>query len=199
MRPELELIFREYFSSIAGQSGSCTKDEFLTILSLLLPRTPCNLLVFGVGNDSLGWTNANRHGLTVFIEDDPRWTANIDLPTAEIVHVKYTAPRPCWRFLIEDSIEKAISSDLALDLPKSVWDCPWDFIFVDAPLGVVNRGPGRHSSIYTASCLANTRTIVAIHDCDRVLENVASTLLLGTKFHVSDYGRLRVYNANQRQ
>lgn len=33
----------------------------------------CNLIVFGLGNDSLYWQAINRRGKTVFLENHPGW------------------------------------------------------------------------------------------------------------------------------
>jgi hypothetical protein len=106
--------------------------------------------------------------------------------------VSYTAPRPRWRILVEDNLDRELDPQLALELPSWVGEIRWDAIFVDAPLGLA-RGPGRHSSIYTARGLVKEGGLLAVHDCDRVMERTLCDLLLEGRELLSEVEKLRVY------
>ena len=50
----------------------------------------------------------------------------------------------------------------------------WDVIFVDAPLGCCNSGPGRYQSIYTSKLLAGRDTHIFVDDYERKVEKTFS-------------------------
>jgi hypothetical protein len=45
-------------------------DQLKLIIDTIMNKTPTNLLVFGLGNDSIFWNKLNRKGTTVFLEDN---------------------------------------------------------------------------------------------------------------------------------
>lgn len=192
--PGTSVLVAAHFGTHAGEPGSCSLNEYAAVFSQLRPRVPCNLLVFGVGNDSRGWREVNRGGRTVFLEDNPGWIQQVRarVPDTEIVEVSYPANLAEATTLLKANVDRRFAPELTVRLPQCVRSESWDLIFVDAPLGAPG-GPGRHSSIYTAKCLAGDDTVVAVHDCDRPLERLACDLLLSPSRPYFEVGRMRVY------
>lgn len=88
-----------------------------------------DLLVFGVGHDSVVWSSVNCGGRTVFLEDNDWWMQNISAtyPFLEVAKVSYRG-------------RMGLSSEFfakpwLMNLPQSVLDTCWDTILVDAPQG----------------------------------------------------------------
>jgi hypothetical protein len=57
-------------------------EELKLITTVLQSKPARNFLVFGLGNDSLFWSQFNHHGKTVFLEDDKDWFASVTKNTA---------------------------------------------------------------------------------------------------------------------
>ena len=53
-------------------NGLMTRVQYEEIAKELEPYCPCNLLVFGLGEDSYLWQNLNINGLTIFLENNKR-------------------------------------------------------------------------------------------------------------------------------
>mmetsp|Transcript_13435 Transcript_13435/g.26169 ORF Transcript_13435/g.26169 Transcript_13435/m.26169 type:complete len:309 (-) Transcript_13435:40-966(-) len=73
-----------------------TYDRTLVMRALAIREHKARMLVFGCGRDSVFWAkHMNRHGETVFLEDNKEWAAlNVGLKTHL---VKYnTAPLQAW-------------------------------------------------------------------------------------------------------
>ncbi|CAH1442629.1 unnamed protein product [Lactuca virosa] len=68
-----------------------TYKEISVSLRVLLKKSPCNFLVFGLGFDSPMWATLNHGGRTVFLEEDKSWIQQIQskFPTLESYHVVY--------------------------------------------------------------------------------------------------------------
>jgi hypothetical protein len=130
-------------------------------------QPPVNFLVFGLGNDSPFWSNLNRQGRTVFIEDQQEWFNKVtrELPSLEAYLVDYGTKREQGMQLI-DHPEK-----LAMDLPAGIRNTKWDVILVDGPAGYEDGTPGRMKSIYEASRLVKERGSVFVHDHERAVES----------------------------
>ena len=129
-----------------------------------------NLLVFGLGRDSELWSEANREGTTVFLEDVPDWFRQV--PNARSFLVNY--------------------SNLAL--PEIVQQAKWDVILVDGPMGFLPEHPGRGKSIEAAATLIASNGIVFIHDFDRPAERKYSNQYLGSP--ITELDRLGVFIAS---
>jgi glucuronoxylan 4-O-methyltransferase len=151
-----------------------SKKEVKCVLDTINSVKDSNLLVFGVGNDSRIWIEAND-GETLFIEDSLEWSNKIrELnPRIKIVQFEYPKRIREWRYLLEKE------SELEIEFPSLVSGKQWDIIFVDAPLG--NYDPkkdyrdglepsGRMYSIYAASKLVKDGGYVLVHDCCRDIE-----------------------------
>lgn len=144
------------------------------ILRTLEEKAPCRLLVFGLGNDTVFWSQLNRGGKTVFLEDNQFWLERIVGRSQKITAhlVDYDTRRKDWKKLLESP------SDLAMSLPESVGKHEWDVILVDAPAGYDDDTPGRMKSIYMASRLVTNSGDVFVHDCDREIEDTYSNHFL---------------------
>jgi len=118
-------------------------------------QQPCNVLIWGLGNDSPLWNSINVKGRTLFLEDNQEW---IDLVTgkspelqARFVRFPVGARLPQAAQIYNDVRALQSASDfegarqlLATTLPQGLTsedlDTHWDIIVVDAP-------PGTESSI----------------------------------------------------
>lgn len=150
------------------KKGLMSKKQYLTIAKKLSEISPCNLLVFGLGEDSYLWSRINKNGITIFLEDSEEWITTVNDGTLDVEHVVY-----------QTQIEKQkeigyITEKLELSIPERVSDLTYDFIIVDAPLGHQPprplKGPGRMSSIYMAFKLLKKGGIVVIDDLHRPIE-----------------------------
>jgi uncharacterized protein (TIGR01627 family) len=139
-----------------------TSEEYQEITENLGEK---NFLVFGTGYDSDLWRNANKKGVTIFLEHDDKW---IPKDSNDVIKVKYTTTKPQYKDIIDD--EKA----LTMELPDIVKNTKWDIIFVDSPTGYSKKCHGRMQSIYAAKLLSDKDTLVYIHDCNRRVENLYS-------------------------
>ena len=151
--------------------------EIVRIVHAIRSLEGCNLLVFGLGNDSPFWRDVNKSGRTVFIEDDKPWFEKITLkyPLIEAYQISYPCNITQWREVL-DKPER-----LAIELPQNIAGDKWDVILVDGPRG--NRfetyEPGRMSSIYEASRLVGADGYVFVHDAEREVENAYAAKYLG--------------------
>jgi glucuronoxylan 4-O-methyltransferase len=149
--------------------GLMSKKQYMVVAQELSQITPCDLLVFGLGEDSYLWNGINKGGTTVFLEDSKEWINEVNDGTLDVHQVTYNT-------LIEN--HKDVEFDeikLTLTLPEEVEKIKWDFIIVDAPLGHQPpgrpfKGPGRMSSIYSANNLLKPGGIVVVDDMGREIE-----------------------------
>lgn len=150
------------------KKGLMSKKQYLTIAKKLSQSSPCNLLVFGLGEDSYLWNEINKNGTTIFLEDSQEWIDSVNDGTLDVEHVMYTTS-------VKQQKEIGYNKEkLKLSLPKRVSELKYDFIIVDAPLGHQPprpyKGPGRMSSIYTACSLLKEGGIAVIDDMGRPIE-----------------------------
>ena len=150
------------------KKGLMSKKQYLRIAKRLSEISPCNLLVFGLGDDSYLWSKINNKGKTIFLEDSKDWIASVNDGTLDVEHVVY-----------QTSVENQkdigfIPEKLEFSIPNRVSDLTYDFIIVDAPLGHQPprpfKGPGRMSSIYLAFKLLKKGGVVVIDDMGRPIE-----------------------------
>ena len=162
----------DYKSAISNmkkqKKGLMSKTQYLAVAKKLSKASPCNLLVFGLGEDSYLWNKINDGGVTFFLEDSADWISKINDGSLMVKQVRYHT-EVSKHLEIEFDEEK-----LQLNLPTEVSDLEYDFIIVDAPLGHQPprpyKGPGRMSSIYTASKLLKDDGTVVIDDMGRPVE-----------------------------
>lgn len=158
--------------------GLMTYEQYLCIAREIEKAKPCNLLVFGLGEDSFLWNELNEEGNTVFLEDNLEWIRKIN--QEEILNVFQVD----YHTKVEEAFEYGYDvSSLRMDLPESVKSHDWDIILVDAPLGHQPprswSGPGRMSSIYEASVLIRPNGLVFVDDFARTIENAYANKFLG--------------------
>lgn len=156
--------------------------EIIKIFHSIREFEQCNMLVFGLGNDSPFWCRANSNGRTVFLEDFQPWYDKITAkyPEIEAYPVSYPGNITQWREVL-DQPER-----LTVELPGEVPLYHWDVILVDGPRGhkYSEEIPGRMSSIYTASQLVGKNGYVFVHDAERVVEGAFSAKFLGKNHFV---------------
>tara|TARA_R110002153_G_scaffold255339_1_gene413978 strand:- start:598 stop:1158 length:561 start_codon:yes stop_codon:yes gene_type:complete len=159
-----------------------TREEYLHIASLI-PNT--NFLVFGTGNDTVLWKEANKEGTTLFLENDIRW---IDKSDEDIFTVQYTCTRSQAEYLLQE-YKEGRDEGLRMEYPKELDNIVWDYVLVDSPW---DGSHGRMQSIYLASKLATqAHTQIFLHDCNRWVEDVYGTLFFGNNFN--QFEKLRHY------
>lgn len=184
----------EIHKLVKSNPGQLSVEEYTTLSKMVERKRPCNLLIFGVGNDSSLWLKLNQGGQTVFIEDNKQWfdTITKKLPNINVLLVNYNTIRRNYLTLLHNP------EQLELTLPSNILNTKWDIIFVDAPNGYSDTSPGRMKSIYTASKLANVsgNTHVFVHDCDRKVEKLYCDTFLSSKNLVDSIDKLRVYLIN---
>ena len=192
-------LIHNYFEPLDGKQGSCTLNEYVAIVATLYQRVPCNLLVFGAGQDSVGWNSLNEGGKTIFIEDQDKWIQHVEslCGSGKVIKVNYPSSSVRWRFNLIDVKEGNVSSDLTLDLPPWLRSTPWDCIIVDGPMGEIYGGPGRQCSLIEASRLASKNCVLCVHDANRNLERLFCRQLFDCDRLFFDVERLRIYFGNQ--
>lgn len=172
--------YEHFIKSMKKQNkGLMSKKQYLAISKRLNEVSPCNLLVFGLGDDSYLWSKINQGGVTFFLEDSVDWINKINDGSLVVKQVKYKTE-------ISKDFEIGFDDEkLKLDLPREVQDLEYDFIIIDAPLGHQPprpyKGPGRMSSIYTASKLLKPNGIAVIDDMGRTVEEKYSFHYFGEK------------------
>ncbi|ESP62469.1 hypothetical protein SMITH_629 [Smithella sp. ME-1] len=142
--------------------------QLKVICATIKRKTPCRLLVFGLGNDSSFWASLNRNGTTVFLEDNKDWFKKITekLENIKTFLVSYDTQRKDWKAMLENK------SLLEMTLPDDVENDAWDIILIDAPVGWNDESPGRMKSIFLSSKLIRNSGDIFVHDCDREVEEV---------------------------
>lgn len=170
-----------------------TVEQMLAIRNAIRSHKQTSLLVFGVGNDSLFWMNANSSGRTVFIEDDDFWLRKIQkrIPGIEAYLVTYNTKIEQWKELL------ALPEKLSMEFPNDISKRKWDVVFVDAPTGWGEGTTGRMKSIFAGRQLVQ-KGDVFVHDCEREVEIAYCDAILKPinfvkEIKASDSGYLRHY------
>lgn len=168
----------------AQGKGLMSENQYLGASEILELLSPCNFLVFGLGQDAFLWQEINKTGRTLFLEDDKDWIGQFSQSNLEIVSVDYTT---------ESKDHESIGFDekiLEMKLPDSIRETRWDIIMVDGPLGHnpprPYKGPGRMQSIFEASRLLKPGGICIVDDMGRLIERTYSLEYFGKNniFHL---------------
>lgn len=175
----IQNLIEEIFLKTNGEQ--MTKEEYAYISSFL---GNVNFLVFGTGYDSNLWRIANKNGKTIFLENNKKWITN----TEDTFEVFYNTNIQQADEMLE-RYKEGDNSIFEINLPNELLSIQWDCILVDSPEGWGKKCPGRMQSIYTARVLANSRTNVFIHDCDRYVENLYSQEFFKNK--IKELSKLR--------
>ncbi|KEH22018.1 polysaccharide biosynthesis protein [Medicago truncatula] len=175
-----------------GDIPQLSKGEIRRPFDVLQSLAPCNFLVFGIGHDALMWDSFNPRGITLYLEEDPKWTISAfkRFPVLRAHTMRYNTR------LNSHPLKDDRRCRLALGkLPKEVYDRDWDVIMIDAPRGYFPSAPGRMGVIYSAAVMARGRkkagvTHVFLHDVDREVEKLYAKEFLCMKYRVGGIRRL---------
>ena len=141
----------------------------------------CNILVFGIGHDSIFWHRRNSNGRTVFLEHSMSWLQKIKSkwPELEAYHVQYhtVIERDFVRFK-----NASLWPNLTVVLPDNVKMETWNIFLVDGPTGGHSRDIGRFQSLYMSMILPHAqKSLVVVDDCERIVEHTYASLFLGAE------------------
>lgn len=142
-------------------------NQYKYTVDLILRKAPCNVLVFGCGNDSVFYVDANAGGRTVFIEDMAEYVGD----KTEVYNYTYTTIRRDYRELFNKE------QSLMMDLPGDIKNTFWDIVLVDGPRGYQDDHPGRMQSIFTAAKIGEN---LLVHDCNRPVEDLYAKKYCGS-------------------
>lgn len=169
--------------------GLMTHKQYELIYKIIKFYSPCNILIFGLGEDSYLYTYANNGGKSIFLENIKFWAEKF--PDLNVVNVKY-------KTTVLDFPNNLNNDTLLVDLPDNIKNNKWDIIIVDSPVGhnppckegdcqlcsPNNPAPGRMSSLYTASKLVHENSIIIIDDYNRKIERECTKMYFGDKYKI---------------
>ena len=163
--------------------GLMSEAQYVNIGYLVDILSPCNFLIFGLGEDANVWKQINRGGRTVFLEDDKDWIKKFEGQDLEIYDVQYNT-------LSKNHEEIGFDPEkLKLALPVEITSTSWDIVFVDGPLGHNPprpfKGPGRMKSIAAAHSLVKEGGLCIVDDMGRLIEK---------KYAYHFFGEQNLYN-----
>uniref|UniRef100_A0A1D1XD38 Mannosyl-oligosaccharide 1,2-alpha-mannosidase MNS3 n=1 Tax=Anthurium amnicola TaxID=1678845 RepID=A0A1D1XD38_9ARAE len=205
-----------HYATVDPAPGSRMPDaDVRAVAATLRRRAPCNLLVFGMGHETLLWRSLNRGGRTVFLDESEYYVARLEERhpgLLEAYDVGYTTKVSELPELLAAAraerggdcrpVQNLLFSDCRLginDLPNQLYDVAWDVILVDGPRGYSPSAPGRISAIFTSAVMArsagagranNATTEVFVHDYEREVEKVSSEEFLCPENLVAAAGQL---------
>ncbi|TKW00030.1 hypothetical protein SEVIR_8G082500v4 [Setaria viridis] len=200
----------------SGETPRQTEAEAGAAARVLAARTPCNLLVFGLGPASALWVALNHGGRTLFLEADAgriaaaraAHPAGVDDLQAHTVayHDQHAAQTTVSDDLLllrnssdcagasppkplsPDDVERSACPLAPRGLPAAFYEAEWDVIVVEAP------APG---AVYTAGVAARARrpgageTDVLVHGVDGAAEESFARAFLCEGYIKEEAGRLR--------
>jgi len=178
---------QDELEQIQNVNGLMTIKQYELIYKIIKTKYPCNVLVFGLGEDSYLWKSANKGGNTIFIENIKSWGDKFPDLDVEIVNYKTT---------VLDFPNNLNEEKLLLDLSEDITKIKWDIVIIDSPVGhnppcskgscklcsYTNPAPGRMSSIFSASKLIHNNSIVIIDDINREIEKKSTEMYITNKF-----------------
>lgn len=173
-RQFLNEVFQRHYNGEIQMSPS----QIEAVASAILSRGPnCNLLVFGLGNDSALWHAVNAQGYTLFVEDVPDWIAKVKAvhPDLHVDTVSYQGTT------VGSALLDPVRTIKGADLPQILRQREWDVIIIDGPMGYAPQLPGRSLPICWATQLAKSSTHVFVDDYDRELERTYVDFLFPEK------------------
>lgn len=198
-----------HYATSSGTNGRMADADLRAIASVIRRRFPCNLLVFGIGFETLLWRSLNHGGRTVFLDENEYYIKHFEdrhpgLEAYDVSYVTKVSELPELLAAAKEQIkgdcrpvQNLLFSDCRLginDLPNQLYDVAWDVILVDGPRGYSPSSPGRMSAIFTAAVMARSagkgKTDVLVHDFDREVERVCSEEFLCAENLVGSEGLL---------
>ncbi|AFY80056.1 class I SAM-dependent methyltransferase [Oscillatoria acuminata] len=197
--PSLVFYSTKISQLVEENTGQLSFEEYAYITDVVSAKIPGNFLIFGVGKDSQLWLEVNKGGRTVFLEDNKAWLNQVmeSTPGIEAYGVEYGTERKNWLDLLVGYNQG--DDRLGLELPDSILQTQWDFIFVDAPAGYADETPGRMKSIYMAAQLAfaQGKTDVFVHDSDRLVENIYAGYFLRAENFITEVDKIKHYRIHE--
>lgn len=173
-RQFLNDVFQRHYNGKIQMSPS----QIEAVSSAILSRGPdCNLLVFGLGNDSALWHAVNAQGYTLFIEDVPEWIAKVKAvqPDLQVDSVSYQGTT------VGSALLDPVRTIRDAEVPQVLRQREWDVIIIDGPMGYAPQLPGRSRPICWAKQLAKPSTHIFVDDYDRELERTYVDFLFPEK------------------
>ena len=157
-----------------------TQNQLIHIINEIKSREcNCNILVFGLGHDSIIYDTIND-GYTLFIEEDQEWIS-LNKNITNVLHFNYPTK-------VKDSIPININKLESYSMPNEIANINWDIILIDAPAGWSLSKSGRSLPIYWSSKLAKKKTVIFVDDQKRELELKYSKYFLNSnKFNSTIY------------
>jgi len=140
-------------------------NQYRYLRNHLLDANNGSLLVFGLGHDSLLWSECVS-GELAFIEDNPTYLSLAPVASRVVLH----------RFASQ------VGKRLPTPPVPQLINRPWDFVLVDGPAGFSRNSPGRQFSIDWARQLAIKQ--VFVHDYERPWERTLCDQNFGKPTHV---------------
>eukprot|EP00963_Diacronema_lutheri_P005487 scaffold431_cov334-Pavlova_lutheri.AAC.2 len=194
---ELERLATSLFHENPGQMSY---EQYMEIVHDLYRKRPCNMLVWGAGNDIWLWAAANAHGNITVLESDKEWLQKFIGRIGQ--HVVFVAVSFKQQLFESPRLIKQPSSEaLLVSLPQEVSTKPWDTILIDGPAGNSPNSPGRMESIYTTGTLVTNSSpssprnvTVFVHDASREVEQSWADAVLG-KQYTETFGKRKLDSA----
>ncbi|MGF9562853.1 hypothetical protein [Neorhizobium sp. JUb45] len=165
----LDQTLKDYFNPEAQMSPI----QIEAVSAAIMSRRPgCNMLVFGLGNDSPVWANLNKSGYTLFIENAPGWVSKMvgQFPYLNVEVVDYPTT-------VSQSMRDPIKTMASMEIPAFLTERKWDVILVDGPMGYREDLPGRALPIYWASKVCKDSTHIFVDDYERDVEKFYADFL----------------------
>lgn len=186
-----------HYATFSNDTAKMQDSDLMAIAAVIRRRSPCNLLVFGLGHETLLFKSLNHGGRTVFLDESEYYISIFEHrhPNAnlEAYDVSYATRLSDFRSLLAVTksfrktecrpVQNLLFSDCKLainDLPNNLYDVSWDVIVVDGPRGYYPDAPGRMGAIFTSGVMARSGSVVGkkvdvfVHDYEREVERVSS-------------------------
>lgn len=198
--PNWKELFRIVQGLFKANPGQMSIEQYVEIADELRKMRPCNLLVWGAGNDIWLWAAANIQGQIAILESDRQWLKTFAGKLGESVHLLSVSFKQKVA-KSADLLEHPAKVDLLVDVPSTVSETAWDIVLVDGPAGNSLDSPGRMESLYTSRVLiANIvrrwqkNVTLYIHDASRDVERTWADALFGTTY-TETYGQRKIASA----
>ena len=185
LNPEKKMGIEKYLPLIKTVRCIIPVKQRIVIGEQILSKGPgCNLLVFGLGGDSVIWNTINENGYSLFIEHDERWANTIAKQVPGINVRTYQYPTKCDPVLpIEEQPPIDLRNLVHHQMPVELVEKKWDVILIDGPTGFDSTCPGRSLPIYWSSLIADKHCDIFVDDYSRPIEFTHTNKFLFPKYN----------------